>query len=412
MQLPPDHDARSRKSTGRNPGAGLFSDLHIQNVSSGLISATLIATGPAIMLLEAAANGNFTDRQAIGWMFAVYFFGGLFGILMSLWHRKPIVGGHSLTGVAFLSTITAYIPYSQLIGGYVLSGLFIFLIGISGVFTKIIKWVPRQVISAMLAGLVAGYVVRLVLSVKELPIVGGLSIISYLACLKFARRIPPALAAVVTAVLATLATQRLEYGGAELSFFLPAFQQPEFSPAGLVSVALPLALLVLSNDVAPGIGALESNGFDPPVRRLVSLSGIFSMVTGFLGGQCANVAGMASAICSGPDSGPERSRYMAAVVSGVVTLAFGVLAWKVVPFIQSLPQALFSMLAGFALISVLFSNLREAFAAEQYAMSSLTAFVVALSNISFLQISAPVWAILCGAAVNWFMNIKLPITKG
>lgn len=82
------------------------------------------------------------------------------------------------------------------------------------------------------------------------------------------------------------------------------------------------------------------------------------------------------------------------------------LAWKVVPFIQSLPQALISMLAGFALISVLLSNLKEAFSGDQYNIGSLTAFVVALSNISFLQISAPVWAILCGAAVTGIMKNK------
>lgn len=404
MNKPPKHDARIRKSPVRHPGAGLLADLNIQNISSGLISATLIATGPAIVLLEAAANGNFTDRQAVSWMFAVYFFGGLFGLLMSLWHRKPIVGGHSLTGVAFLTTITAYIPYSQLIGGYFLSGLLIFLLGASGIFTRIMRWVPREVISAMLAGLVAGYVVRLVLSVKELPLVGGLSIISYFALMKFSKRIPPALGAVVVAILATLATRKLEFAEAALPYFLPEIQIPEFSLTALISVALPLALLVLSNDVAPGIGALKSEDYDPPVRRIVSLSGIFSMATSFLGGQCANIAGMASAICAGSESGLRSSRYMAAAVSGAVTLAFGLLAWKVVPFIQALPQALISMLAGFALISVLLSNLREAFSDNRHAMGALTAFVVALSNITFLQISAPVWAILCGAAVTWIMK--------
>ncbi|MEK5270126.1 benzoate/H(+) symporter BenE family transporter [Aeribacillus sp. FSL K6-8394] len=404
MDLPPNHKQSIRKSPVRNKISRVISDINIQNASSGLISATLIVTGPAIVLLEAAANGNFTDQQAINWMFAVYFFGGLYGILMSLWHRKPIVGGHSLMGVAFLSTITAYIPYSQLIGGYFLSGLFIFLIGISGIFNRIMKWVPREVISAMLAGLVAGYVVRLVLSLQELPIVGGISLFSYFALMKYSKRIPPALGAVVVAIFTTLITQKLDLAETYLSSFLPTIQKPEFSLTALLSVAIPLSLLILSNDVAPGIGALKSAGYHPPVRRLVATSGVFSMVTSFLGGQCANVAGMASAICSGSDAGPKSSRYMAAVMSGGVTLVFGTLAWKVVPFIQSLPQALISMLAGFALISVLLSNLKEAFSGDQYNIGSLTAFVVALSNISFLQISAPVWAILCGAAVTGIMK--------
>ena len=406
-----------KRNVGRNPssgapGAGILSDLNVQNVSSGLISATLICTGPAIVLLEAAAAGNLSDRQTIGWMFACYFLGGLFGVVMSLWHRKPFVGGHSLTGVAFLATVAAQFPYSQLIGAFVMSGLLIFLVGISGILTTVMKWVPRQVIAAMLAGLVAGYVVRLVPAAKELPLVGGLAVLSYFVCMKFTRRIPPALVAVVVAVLATLATQRLEFPGTDLPFMLPMLQQPEFTFTALVSVAVPLALLILSNDIALGIGALIGENFDPPVRRLVIMSGVFSMAAGILGGQSANVAGMASAICAGQESGPKASRYMASLVSSVVTLAFGVLAWKVVPFVKSLPPALFAMLGAFALIGVLLSNLKEAFADNGHAISALTAFVVALSNVSFLQISAPVWAILSGIAVNWFMKIGISSKKG
>jgi len=412
MPLPPNREPRVRTPRIPGAGAGLFADFNIHNVSNGLISATLICTGPAIVLLEAAANIHFAPRQAIGWMFAVYVLGGLFGVIMSLRHRKPIVGGHSLTAVAFLSTIAAQVSHSQLIGGFVLSGFLIFMVGVLGIFTKIMRWVPREVISAMMAGMVAGYVVRLIFAVKELPVVGGIAIMAYLLCLKFARRFPPALAAVAAAILAALATQKPEFAETDLPFLLPRLQMPEFSLAGLISVALPVALLVLSNDIAPGIGVLKNEGYDPPVRRLVSMSGIFSMLAGFLGGQSANIAGMASAICTGPDSGPRQSRYAAAVVSGVLTLAFGVMAWKIVPFVQALPAALFSMLAGFALLGVLVSNLKESFSADRHAMSALTAFAIALSNVSVFQISAPVWAILCGTAVHWFMKIRIGGGKG
>jgi benzoate membrane transport protein len=386
--LPLDHSA------GR-----LFLDVTAQNVSTGLISATLIMTGPAIILLEAATHGNFTDQQSINWMFAAYFFGGLYGILMSLWYRMPITGGHSLTGVAFLSTVTAHFTYPQLIGGYLMSGLLIFLIGISGLFTKMIKWVPKEVIAAMLAGLVSGYVVRLVPAVKEMPVVGGAALISYFILMKFSKRIPPALGAVVVAILTLLGTQGLVPKGLGHAYFVPALQTPEFTGMGLLGLALPLAMLILSNDAAPGVGALESTGYKPPIRIIVSSSGIFSVFTGLFGGQCANIAGMMTAICSGEDAGPQSKRYVASFVSGMAMVVFGIFAWKIVPFIQSLPQALISMLSGFALIGVLLSNLQMGFASRNYMLSSLTAFIVALSNVSFLHISAPVWALLFGAVI-------------
>lgn len=375
-----------------------FQNITNQNVSSGLISSTLVMTGPAVIILEAAAFGGFSPQQTINWMFAVYFFGGLFGIVMPLLCRIPITGGHSITGVAFLATVTSQFTYPQLIGGYVMSGLIIFLIGISGLFTRIIKWVPKEIITAMLAGLMTGYVVRLVPSIKEMPLVGGAALISFFVYTKYGKRLPPVMVAVFVAFLVLFWTQDLNISK-ELAFSFPSLQTPEFTWIGLLTLALPLSLLILSNDAAPGIGALESSHFEPPIRKVISLSGIFSIMAAFFGGQSANIAGMMTAICAGPDSGQKSKRYIASLVSGIIILLFGVFAWMIVPFIQSLPQAFVSLLAGFSLIGALQSSLLIGFSGNQYRLSALAAFIIALSNVSFLHISAPVWALIFGAVI-------------
>lgn len=376
-----------------------FQDISSQNISAGLISSTLIMTGPALIILQAAAAGNFTSEQTINWMFASYFFGGLFGIVMPLLFRIPITGGHSISGVAFLATVTAHFTYPQLIGGYVMSGLIMLLIGLSGLFTKMMKWVPKEVIAAMLAGLVTNYVVHLVQDVKALPLVGGAAIISFFISTKFSKRIPAVMIAIVVAFITLFLTQDLKMSSNGLPFVWPSLQMPDFTWMGMVTLALPLAMLILSNDVAAGIGALESSKFEPPTRKIVSYSGVFSILAGFFGGQCANIAGMMSAICSNPDAGMRSKRYMASVVSGILTLLFGVFAWKIVPFIQSLPQAFVTMLAGFSLIGVLLSSLQMGFSGKNYRLSALFAFIIALSNISFFHISAPVWGLVIGAII-------------
>lgn len=98
----------------------LFRNATPESISSGLISGTLAITGPPIIILEAASNGHFSNEQTISWMFSIYFFGGILGILMPLFFRLPINGGHSLSGVAFLVAVTSQFTYSQLIGGYVI----------------------------------------------------------------------------------------------------------------------------------------------------------------------------------------------------------------------------------------------------------------------------------------------------
>jgi benzoate membrane transport protein len=180
------------------------------------------------------------------------------------------------------------------------------------------------------------------------------------------------------------------------SFVFPHIQLPEFNLLSFLLVSIPLALLILSNDAAVGIGALEQNDYRPPVNRIISLSGIFSIVTSFFGGQSANMAGMMTAICSDEEAGPKEKRYMGAVVSGMLILLFGLFSWKLVPFIQTLPQAFVSILVGFALLGVFGNSLYISFSRPTLKMSAAFTFVIALSNITIYNISAPVWSLVIG----------------
>ncbi|MFK9090757.1 benzoate/H(+) symporter BenE family transporter [Bacillus salipaludis] len=375
-------------------------DLTINNVSSGIISAMLAMTGPPAIILAAADAGHFTHEQTISWMFAVYFFGGLFSIVFPFIYKIPITGAHSLSGVAFLVTITPHYTFSELIGAYLITGFIIYIVGISGLFTKIMKWFPNEIIAAMLGGMITTYVVRLISSVNDLAIVGIPAVLGYFIFIKWVKRIPAVLGAVCIALLITLFTQNIEISAMDTSYIFPSMFKPDFSIIGIFTISLPLALLILSNDAAPGIGALESINFKPPTQKIISASGIFTMIAAFFGGQSANIAGMMSMICAGDESGPREKRYMASVVSGALILLFGIFAWEVVPFIKALPKSFVSMLAGFALIGVLGSSLQMGFSKEKFRLSSTFAFVIALSNISFFHISAPVLALVLGSFIS------------
>lgn len=369
------------------------------NISAGVISGTLAMTGPPMIILEAAARGNFTQEQTIGWMFAVYVFGGLFSILMPLWLRIPVTWAHSISGVAFLVTVTSQFSYPQLIGGYVMSGLLILFVGITGIFSRIIQWVPKEIIAAMLAGLVTSYVVRLVTAIQEMPVVGLASLLSFFALTKWAKRIPAVIGAVAVGFATLFLTHDLGVSTAQSGFVLPAVHQPEFSLLGFFTLAVPLSLLILSNDAAPGIGALETCQFKPPITRIITISGLSSIAAGLFGGQSANIAGMMTSICADEEAGEKQKRYMASVISGVLILFFGVFAWWLVPFIQALPSVFVTMLAGLALIGVLGTSLQAGFGSSRHRLGAIFAFAIALSNVSFLHVSAPVWALIAGALV-------------
>jgi len=376
-----------------------FGDLNSKNIAAGVVSALLAITGPPAIILEAASNGNFTTNQTILWMFSVYVFGGIFSILIPWYYRIPIVGAHTITGVAFLTTVTAQFTYPELLGAYIFSGVLMLLIGYLGIFSKLLEYVPKEIVAVMLAGMITKYMVNFIVSIAQLPLIGGVSLLAFFVFSKWDKRIPPMVAGIVIGTLLLLLTQPLNIVGLTSSFVVPTVQLPEFNALSFLSVSIPLALLILSNDAAVGLGALEQNGYHPPVNRVISLSGIFSIFTSFFGGQSANVAGMMSAICSDEQAGPREKRYMGAVVSGIILLLFGLFSWRLVPVIHALPKAFISLLVGFALLGVFGNSLSVGFSRPTMKLSAAFTFMIALSNISIFNISAPVWSLLVGTFI-------------
>lgn len=397
---------KGRKS--KNP----FPDINQQNAVSGFAASLMAMTGPPAILLEAAKNGNFTTEQTICWIFSISVLGGIFGILMSLSCRQPITGAHSITAIAFLATVTAQFSYNELIGAYVLSGLLIFLIGVTGIFSKLLDLVPKEILAAMLAGMIAKYIVNFILSITELFVIGAGSLLVYLFFSRGKQKINPMVAAILTAALLLVATHPVGGIGNTPAFIFPRFQVPEFSLSIFFSVSIPVSLLVLSNDAAVGLGALQQNDFKPPVSRVIAISGLFSILAGVLGGQSANMAGMMTAICSGEEAGPKEKRYAGSVVSGVLLILFGLFAWVLIPWIQTLPPAFITLVIGYSLIGVFCGSLQQSFSSRTIKLGTGCAFAIAMSNIMVFNISAPVWSVLIGTLIVRYIEKGRPELPG
>jgi benzoate membrane transport protein len=379
-------------------------DLNISNSTAGLVSGLLAWVGPPALIMEAAAKGNFSTEQTILWLFSIFTFGGIFGILMPLYFRIPIVGASSLTAVAFLTTVTTNFSFNQLVGTYILAGILMLVIGYLKIFSKLISFVPKEIIAAMLAGMILKYMINFIVSIPDLIMIGGGGIIMFVIFSKWESRIPPILGAITTCIVLFLLTfpiQRIE--NTSISFF-PQIQNPEFTLLSFISVSIPIVLLVLSNDAAVGLGSLEKNGFRPPVDLVIKLSGFFTIVAGSFGGQSVNVAGMMSAICSDEQAGLREKRYAGAFVTGIMLLLFGLFAWKLVPFIQTLPQKFIAILVGFALIGVFANSLQTSFSKPSIKISVTFAFLIAASNITIFSISAPVWSLLFGSIIAKYIE--------
>mgnify|MGYP001466243888 FL=1 len=379
----------------------IIRDFNLKNLTAGTVSALLAITGAPAIILEGAANGHFTTEQTVLWAFSVFFFGGMLSIVVPLYYRLPVAGASSLTGLAFLATMTSQYTYNELLGAYFICACLMLVMGLMGVFSKLMDYIPKEIIAAMLAGMITKYIVNFVLAIKVLPLVGGSALLVYILSSKWQLRLPPMVAGVVTATLLLFLTQPLPLDSSAFAegFVLPQLQLLEFNLISVISVSLPLALIVLSNDAAVGLSAVEQNGYRPPFDRLVSLSGIFSMAASLFGGSTSNVAGMMSTICASDDSGPHDKRYIGAAVSGQIISVFALLSWKLIPIIQVLPKEFVAIIAGFSLIGVFSNSLALAFSSPEKKLSAALTFVIAVSNISVFNISSPVWALAIGTLI-------------
>lgn len=366
--------------------------MNVKPISAGLMSAILACTGGAILVVQVAEIAGLSKHEMISWFSSVYVLGGLLNLLLTVKYRIPFAGAHSITAIAFLASVAGQISFAALTGGFIIAGALVLLTGWTGWFAKALKVVPKQIIDALLAGLLLHYIAGIVPAVVGLPVTGALALFGYFLFPKIIKNIPPGMAAFFFGTIGF----SLEYSFPSITatdFMFPMPIMPEFTLEGLFSAALPIALLVLTNDCAVALTALKNQDYDPPVNKVLVSSGAMSMIAGLFGGHAAAVGGMMSALCSSPDAGPKKTRPWAAIVSNGIVICFGLAAWKVIDLIQALPPDYISMMTGFSLLGLFITGLRSVFSNPSTLLPGLITFIIAGTQIRWLGIATPVWAL-------------------
>src|SRR5699024_6777499 len=145
----------------------------------------------------------------------------------------------------------------------------------------------------------------------------------YLIFTKWIKKIPSVIAAILIGLFIYITNYKHKVTF-ETGFVMPTVQSPEFSLVAFFTVSIPLALLILSNDAVPGIGALKANNYKVKTNEVIIGSGVTSIITSLFGGQSGNVAGVMSLINADKEAGDYKKRYVASVISGVIIILFGI----------------------------------------------------------------------------------------
>ncbi|MDR4887669.1 benzoate/H(+) symporter BenE family transporter [Fredinandcohnia sp. QZ13] len=378
----------------------LNENLTINTVSSGIVAAIFGCTGPALIIIGGASSGGLTHEQTISWLFAVYFFGGLLGLFLSMKYKQPIAGAYSIAGAVLVAAALSHFSLPEAIGAYLVANLMVLILGVSGLIDKVMNWIPVPIVMGMIVGVMMRFAIEMIASVEVSPLLAGSAIIVYLFSSRFIKKVPPVLSALVVSVLLALVINEFNFSNVQSSFVLPQLEMPAFSVNAIMSLSIPLAILIICTENAQTTGILMAKGFKPPSSAMAVFGSIFGFFASFFGAHAVNTAGPMTAICASDESGKKEGRYAASALNGVLFASFGVFAAYVVPIVIAMPAVIVSTIAGLAMIGVLLSSLKIAFSDSKFQMGAFFAFIIGMSGVNFFNIGAPLWAIVGSILVS------------
>ena len=370
------------------------------------IAATLFGEGPVFLLLKLLNDANLASSLAISWLTIIFIIAGIFSIFASLYYRMPIQFGFSIPAVAIIGSALLRYQFSDILGAVLISGLIVLLLGVTGLFKWVLRYIPIPVIQGMIAGALVTYGIAIIKAIVADPIVAGgtfLIFIVFSLIPVISRRFPPILSALLLGFVIALAVGRVDISTITFSLSSLTFVAPTFNLGAILELTIPLAILTVGFGNIQAIGILKTQGYNPPVNSFVVLSGIGTIINSLFGGHNAVVGGPTIAMMAGPEIGEKDQRYSAAVLAGFLMIVVAILSPIVISFTRSVPTTFIDVLAGVAMLSVIANNFTQAFSSP-LKMGALFALMTTLSGITLFNIGSTLWAIIFGTIISLLLE--------
>lgn len=382
-------------------------DFSLSAMIAGLLAVTISYAGPLVIFFQAGESAGVSTPMIISWIWAVSLGSAIGSILLSLYYKVPILLAWSIPGTALLVSLFPNLSLNEAVGAYIVAGFITLLIGISGGLDKILHHIPEGIASGMMAGILFDFGRGAFLAFANSPLLAFAMLISFL----FAKRFTPRYAIVwvlfsglvVAFCLGLIQTKQT----LTTHITEPIFIFPAFSVQAILNLAIPLVLLNLTGQFLPGMALAKTHKYVVSSRPIITTASILSVLVAFFGGISIVLAAVTSALCMGKDchDNPAK-RYVGGVFNGVFYLVGAVFAGTLVGLFAILPKAFIALLAGFALLGALLTNLTTAMQHTYQKEPALITFLVTVSKVSLFGLSSVFWGIVIGMASFWILNAQ------
>ncbi|MDM0019783.1 benzoate/H(+) symporter BenE family transporter [Variovorax saccharolyticus] len=374
-----------------------FKDLSLSAFTAGFVAVLVGFTSSVAIVFQAAQAFGATPEMISSWMWALGLGMGLASVLPSLWWRKPVMIAWSTPGAAVLAVAGAGFSMGEAVGAFIVCALLMALAGATGWFERVMNKIPMALASALLAGVLARFGLQAFVAAQTaLPLV-----LLMLGAYLVGKRLLPRYAVPLTlgvGIAFAAARGELAWSAVHFSLAMPVFTMPVFSWQAVVSLALPLFVVTMASQNLPGVAAIRAAGYELPVSKLITISGLFTLVLAPFGAFALNLSAITAAICMGREAHEDPARrYTAAVSCGAIYIVIGLFGAAVTGILTAFPKELVATIAGLALLGTIGGGLAAAVRDEPHREAALITFLVTLSGVTLAGIGSAFWGVVAGA---------------
>ncbi len=379
-----------------------FRDLSASSATAGVVAVLVAYSSSVAIVFQAAQAFGATPAQVASWMWALGLGMGLCTALPSLVLRQPVMVAWSTPGAAVLATagVAGGFSMGEAVGAFMVCAALIIVAGATGWFERVMNRIPMSIAAALLAGVLARFGLQAFGAAQTaLPLV-----LTMLGVYLLGRRLAPRYAVMATLLagiaVAALGGQIQSPGlhGVGDALARPVFMAPVFHWQAVVSLALPLFVVTMASQNLPGVAVMRATGYALPVSRLITLTGVVTLLLAPFGAFALNFSAITAAICMGDEAHPDKAcRYTAATVCGLLYMLLGVFGAAIAALLAAFPAALVLAIAGLALLGSIGNGLTQALADEGTREAALITFLVTLSGVVIAGIGSAFWGVVAGS---------------
>ena len=356
----------------------------------------------ALVLTGLTAQGA-SSRQAASGLLVLCLAMAAGMLVLTLRHRLPITLAWSTPGAALLASGSPNSDWPAAVGAFVLVAALTALTGLWSWLARVMAAIPTSIANAMLAGVLIPICVTPFVTLARTPAYVLPILVVWLLGYAFARRwaVPLALAAALVVVVLTLDR------APRLGDLVPhlVWTTPTWDWRVAVGLAIPLYLVNLASQYAPGVAVMKTFDYTVPWRDTLLVTSVVSAGAAPFGGHAVNLAAISAALSASEEAHPDpQKRWVAAVSAAGGNVLLGLLATAAAYVLTNAPAGLIITVAALALLGTLGNALSQALSEVEDREAAVITVVATAAGMSLLGVGSAFWGLAIGLVVRFVLR--------